>query len=59
MDARCVNCNDKAKYELDKNKIICDKCNLEIDYDEYIEMMKEKALNLADNFQTNWDRRGF
>ncbi len=59
MDARCVNCNDKATYELDKNKIICDKCNMEIDYDEYIEMMKEKALTLADNFQTNWDRRGF
>ena len=44
MDARCVNCNSKANFDIEKNKIICKKCGMEIDYDEYIEHMKEKVL---------------
>ena len=59
MDARCIYCNDKANFEIEKNKIICEKCNIEIDYDEYIETMKERALTLANNFQDNCDRAGY
>jgi len=29
---------------------------MEIDYDEYIENMKEKALSMADEFQNNWNK---
>ncbi len=56
MDAKCLYCNNKANFDIDKNKIICNKCNMEIDYDEYIENMKEKALSLADEFQNNWNK---
>jgi hypothetical protein len=59
MDARCLNCNMKADFDIEKNKITCKKCGLEIDYDEYIEKMKEKAATLADDFQSTWDKRGF
>lgn len=59
MDARCVNCNKRADYNIEKNKIKCQNCGLEIDYDEYLEQMKEKATNLADNFQSSWDKTGF
>jgi hypothetical protein len=59
MDARCVNCNRKASYDIEKNNIKCEKCGMEIDYDDYIEKMKEKAVTLADNFQSSWDKRGF
>ena len=48
--------NSKANFDIEKNKIICTKCKMEIDYDEYIENMKEKALSLADEFQNNWDK---
>lgn len=58
MDARCVNCNKKADYNIEKNKIICQHCGLEIEYDAYIEQMKEKASTLADNFQAGWDKNG-
>ena len=60
MDARCVNCNMKADFNIEKNKITCKLCGLEIDYDEYIEQMKEKAVTLADDFQSSaWNKRGF
>ncbi|MBA3749829.1 MAG: zinc-domain-containing protein [Nitrosopumilus sp.] len=59
MDAKCPYCNSKANFNIEKNIIICKKCNIEIDFDKYIETMKEKALNLADNFQENWDKPGF
>jgi hypothetical protein len=58
MDAKCFNCNDKADFNIEKNKIICKKCNIEIGYDEYIENMKEKALSLADDLQNSWDKQG-
>ncbi len=59
MDARCINCNDKANYDIENSKIICKECDIEIDYDKYIEIMKEKALNMADNVQENWEKSGF
>ncbi len=58
MDARCIQCDYKAIFDIEKNKIICNKCNIEVDYEEYIEIMREKALSLSDNFQINWDKRG-
>lgn len=59
MDARCLNCDNRANYDIENDKITCKKCGLEIDYDEYIEKMKDKAVTLADNFQANWDKTGF
>ena len=59
MDARCGNCNNKANFDIEKNRIKCEKCGMEIDYDDYIEQMKEKAVTLADNFQSSWDKSGF
>ena len=59
MDARCLNCNNKASYDIENSKVICKKCGIETDYDKYIEIMKEKALSLADNFQESWEKPGF
>lgn len=49
----------KADFDIEKNKITCKRCGTEIDYEEYIEKMKEKATTLADDFQSTWDKRGF
>ena len=59
MDAKCVNCNMKADFDIDKDKITCKGCGLEIDYEDYLERMKEKAVTLADDFQSSSDKRGF
>lgn len=49
----------RAECNIEENKITCKRCKLEIDYDDYIEQMKEKAATLADDFQSSWNRRGF
>lgn len=54
MDAKCLYCNNKADFDIEKNKIICTGCGVELDYDDYIENMKEKAMSLADSFQNDW-----
>ncbi len=56
MDAKCLYCNEKAIFDIDKNKIMCKRCNIEIEYDKYIESMKERALTLANDFQDNFDK---
>ena len=48
--------NNKANFNIEKNKIICKKCNIEIGYDEYIETMKDRVLTLADDFQNSLDK---
>ena len=47
MDAKCLYCNNKANFDIEKNKIICKKCNIEIDYDEYIENYERKSIILG------------
>ena len=59
MDARCVNCNMKADFDIEENKVTCKRCGLEIDYENYLERMKEKAVTLADDFQSSSNKRGF
>ncbi len=59
MEAKCFNCNSRADFDIDKNKVICERCDIIIDYDEYLEKMKEKALNMSDDFQLDWDKSGF
>jgi hypothetical protein len=59
VEAKCFNCNRRAEFDIDKNKVICERCDIIIDYDEYIEKMKEKALNMSDDFQLDWDKSGF
>jgi hypothetical protein len=53
MDAKCFYCDNKANFDIDTNRVICTYCNRELDYDTYIEDMKEKALSLADSFQND------
>ena len=49
----------KADFDIDKDKVTCKGCGLEIDYEDYLERMKEKAVTLADDFQSSSDKRGF
>jgi hypothetical protein len=34
----------------------CEKCGYVARYNEYLETMKIKAQNLADDFQTGWEK---
>jgi hypothetical protein len=57
MDARCPNCEKVATFDIDMNKVKCSYCNFEAAYDDYIEIMKENAVNMSADYIP--DRPGF
>ncbi len=57
MDARCPKCEKVAVLSDDIKKVTCPHCGFEALYDEYIEIMKENAVNMASDYIP--DRPGF
>lgn len=50
MDARCPKCERVAKLNDDVTKVTCPHCNFEADYEEYLEIMKQEAINMAADY---------
>ena len=50
MDARCPECENVAVLDDEITKVKCPHCNFEADYESYLEIMKEKALNMATDY---------
>ncbi len=57
MDARCPKCEKVAVLDDDIKNVKCPHCGFEALYDDYIEIMKENAVNMA--FDYIPDRPGF
>ena len=57
MDARCPKCERKAILDEDITNVKCPFCNFEATYDDYLEIMKENAVNMASSYIP--DRPGF
>ncbi len=47
MDARCPECQKVAVLDEDMKSVKCPYCNFETDYENYLEIMKEQAVNMA------------
>ena len=56
LEARCPECGKKAMVNDEMSKVKCSHCGFTATYDDYIEIMKGKAVDIVDNFQMNWDR---
>jgi endogenous inhibitor of DNA gyrase (YacG/DUF329 family) len=59
LEARCPECSKKAEVNDDMTEVKCGHCGFSATYDDYIEIMKGKATNLADDYQMNLDRNPF
>ena len=57
MDAKCPECEKVAILDDEITKVKCRHCNVEANYEKYMEIMKNKALNLASDYIP--DRPGF
>ena len=57
MDARCPECEKVAVLDDEIAKVKCPHCNFEADCETYLEIMKEKALNMSVDYIP--DRPGF
>ena len=56
LEARCPQCGKRAEVNDEMTEVKCSHCGFSSSYDDYIEIMKGKAADLADNFQMNLDR---
>ncbi len=50
MDARCPECENVAVLDDEITKVKWPHCNFEADYEAYLEIMKEKALNMSADY---------
>jgi len=46
MDAKCPECERVAVLDDDITRVKCPHCNFEADYDTYLEIMKDHAMNM-------------
>jgi len=57
MDAKCPECENVAILDDEITKVKCPHCILEADYEAYLEIMKEKVLNMSADYIP--DKPGF
>ena len=50
MDAKCPECERVAVLDDDVTSVKCPHCNFEADYDTYLEIMKDHAMNMASDY---------
>ena len=50
MDARCPECEKAAILDDDITTVKCPHCNFQSSYDEYLEIMKQNAINMATDY---------
>jgi Zn finger protein HypA/HybF involved in hydrogenase expression len=50
MDARCPECEKVAILDDNITKVKCPHCNFEADYETYLEIMKDNAINMASDY---------
>lgn len=59
LEAKCPDCSKKAEVNDEMTEVRCGHCGFFATYDDYIEIMKGKAVGISENFQMSWDRNPF
>ena len=59
LEAKCPKCDKTALVNEEMTEVNCSYCLTKMSYEEYIEIMKEKALNMGIEFQNNWDKNPY
>ena len=59
LEAKCPKCDKKAEVNDEMTEVTCSYCLTKISYEGYLEIMKEKALNMGIEFQNNWDKNPY
>lgn len=57
LEAKCPNCLSRAEVDDDLLFVECKNCDYHDTYENYIETMRDKAENMANDFQSNWYQR--
>ncbi|MGE0243262.1 MAG: zinc-domain-containing protein [Nitrososphaeraceae archaeon] len=57
LKAKCHKCEKEAEVNDEMTEVYCSYCLVKISYEKYLDIMKEKALNMGMEFQSNWDKK--
>ncbi len=57
LEAKCPYCLKRAEVDEDLSLVECKNCDYRDTYENYINTMREKAENMACDFQSNWYQR--
>jgi Zn ribbon nucleic-acid-binding protein len=56
IEAKCPNCTKRATVDENLTKVNCRACGFTTSYEDYLEIMKSKAVQMADDLQMDWDK---
>jgi hypothetical protein len=56
LEAKCPNCTKRATVDEKLTKVNCRACGFTTSYEDYLEIMKSKAVQMADDLQMDWDK---
>ncbi|MFY9566314.1 MAG: zinc-domain-containing protein [Nitrososphaeraceae archaeon] len=56
IEAKCPNCTKRATVDEKLTKVNCRACGFTTSYEDYLEIMKSKAVQMADDLQMDWDK---
>jgi hypothetical protein len=56
IEAKCPNCSYKATVDENLTRVSCRACGFTASYEDYLEIMKSKAVQMADDLQLDWDK---
>ena len=57
IEAKCPNCSNRAIVDENLTEVNCRVCGFAASYEDYIELMKSKAVQMADDLQLNLDKK--
>jgi len=51
MDAKCPNCEKRAKVDEEMTKVTCEFCGYEDTFDNYMKRMEERVGSIVSDYQ--------
>ncbi|MDR4510465.1 MAG: zinc-domain-containing protein [Nitrososphaeraceae archaeon] len=59
LEAKCHKCDNKALVDDEMQMVSCPNCNSEIPYEKYLEIMKDRAINMGFDFSVDLNKNPF
>ena len=59
LDAKCPECAKKAQVNDEMSQVKCEHCGFRSTYEDYLEIMRNKAVNLGEEYHMHSNKQPF